>query len=137
MECFVIFVMVWCWCNATEGKPQNVGGNITRNFCKNHKSMNWNIFGDKNLNEKVKKQLKKLNWEVDFNIVLGLLKPTISIKTKVAKEKIKIVKSKFGGLPDLPKETEWPNLNGFPFAFIGQINLEEIQFRSEERRVGK
>ena len=95
--------------------------------------MNWNIFGDKNLNEKVKKQLKKLNWEVDFNIVLGLLKPTISVKTKVAKEKIKIGKSKFGGLPDLPKETEWPSLNGFPFAFIGQINLEEIKFDIENK----
>ena len=21
---FVIFVMAWCWCNATESKPQNV-----------------------------------------------------------------------------------------------------------------
>ena len=26
MECFVIFVMAWCWCNATESKPQNVSG---------------------------------------------------------------------------------------------------------------
>ena len=24
MECFVIFVMAWCWCNATESKPRNV-----------------------------------------------------------------------------------------------------------------
>ena len=24
MECFVIFVMAWCWLNATESKPQNV-----------------------------------------------------------------------------------------------------------------
>ena len=28
MECFVIFVMAWCWCNATESKPQNVKCNI-------------------------------------------------------------------------------------------------------------
>ena len=28
MECFVIFVMAWCWCNATESKPQNVSGNF-------------------------------------------------------------------------------------------------------------
>jgi hypothetical protein len=27
MECFVIFVMAWCWFNATESKPQNVSGN--------------------------------------------------------------------------------------------------------------
>jgi len=95
--------------------------------------MNWNIFGDKKLNEKVKKQLKKLHWEVDFTIVLGLLTPTISIKTKISNEKIKIGKSKFGGLPDLPKETEWPSINGFPFAFIGQINLEEIKFDVENK----
>ena len=24
MECFVIFVMAWCWLNATESKPRNV-----------------------------------------------------------------------------------------------------------------
>lgn len=28
MECFVIFVMAWCWCNATESKPQNVAINM-------------------------------------------------------------------------------------------------------------
>ena len=28
MECFVIFVMAWCWCNATESKPQNVVGKL-------------------------------------------------------------------------------------------------------------
>ena len=95
--------------------------------------MNWKIFGDKNLNDKVKKQLKKLDWEIDFNIVLGLLKPTISINTKIAKEKIKIGKSKLGGLPDLPIETDWPSLNGFPFAFVGQINLEEVKFDIENK----
>lgn len=95
--------------------------------------MNWNIFGNKNKFEQVKKQLKKLNWEVDFNTVLELLKPSISIKAKLAKEKIKIGKSKFGGLPDLPNGIEWPSLNGLPFAFIGQINLEELQFDSENK----
>ena len=28
MECFVIFVMAWCWFNATESKPQNVCRNL-------------------------------------------------------------------------------------------------------------
>jgi uncharacterized protein YwqG len=95
--------------------------------------MNLNIFRDKNLNKKVKKQLKRLNWEVEFNIIIRLLKPSISIKTKIPKEKIKIGKSKFGGLPDMPKGAQWPSLNGFPFAFIGQINLEEIKFDIENK----
>jgi len=29
MECFVIFVMAWCWCNATESKPQNVSVQVS------------------------------------------------------------------------------------------------------------
>ena len=28
MECFVIFVLAWCWFNATESKPQNVVQNL-------------------------------------------------------------------------------------------------------------
>ena len=28
MECFVIFVMAWCWFNATESKPRNVSSNL-------------------------------------------------------------------------------------------------------------
>ena len=31
MECFVIFVMAWCWLNATESKPQNVSNNFMKN----------------------------------------------------------------------------------------------------------
>ena len=30
MECFIIFVMAWCWFNATESKPQNVGRNYRK-----------------------------------------------------------------------------------------------------------
>ena len=30
MECFVIFVMAWCWLNATESKPQNVSGYLKK-----------------------------------------------------------------------------------------------------------
>jgi hypothetical protein len=30
MECFVIFVMAWCWFNATDSKPQNVVNNLRK-----------------------------------------------------------------------------------------------------------
>ena len=30
MECFVIFVMAWCWFNATESKPHNVSGYLKK-----------------------------------------------------------------------------------------------------------
>ena len=82
----------------------------------------------KNLKSKIESELKKLPWEVDPNRIIELLEPTIGIKTKLTYSKIGIGKSKFGGQPDLLKEMEWPNLNGFPFAFLGQINLSEIKF---------
>ena len=79
--------------------------------------MDWNIGENSNVAKKVEKQLKNLPWKTDFNIVLKLLKPTISVKTKVVNEKVKIGKSKFGGLPHLPTGTIWPNLNGFHYFF--------------------
>ena len=57
MECFVIFVMAWCWCNATESKPQNVSGNTraTQNAeRKPHKKI-------ENLNRKKKRVLLTQN----------------------------------------------------------------------------
>jgi hypothetical protein len=35
MECFVIFVMAWCWFNATESKPQNVTSNFMKTYILN------------------------------------------------------------------------------------------------------
>ena len=48
MECFVIFVMAWCWFDATESKPQNVGGNLkkqltTKNIQENEAISNCKI----------------------------------------------------------------------------------------------
>ena len=82
----------------------------------------------KTLKSRIESELRKLPWEVKSEKIIQLLEPTIGIKTKTAKSKIGIGKSKFGGFPDLLKETEWPNLNGFPFAFLGQINLSEVKW---------
>ena len=51
MECFIIFVMAWCWFNATESKPQNVG----RQFggAKKHTSIQFNY--KKNYSDRRKK----------------------------------------------------------------------------------
>jgi uncharacterized protein YwqG len=74
----------------------------------------------KKLKYKIVSELRKLPWDVDSEKITQLLDPTIGIKTKTISSKIGIGKSKLGGLPDLLKEMEWPNLNGFPFAFLGQ-----------------
>ena len=39
MECFVIFVMAWCWCNATESKPHTLA-TILRNSTLKKQKMN-------------------------------------------------------------------------------------------------
>ena len=80
------------------------------------------------LKSKIESELRKMPWDVDSEKIIQLLEPTIGIKTKKIGSKIVTGKSKFGGLPDLLKETEWPNRNGYPFAFLGQINLSQIRF---------
>ena len=37
MECYVIFVMAWYWCNATEIKPQNVTSKLKKTVDKDDK----------------------------------------------------------------------------------------------------
>ncbi len=89
--------------------------------------MAWNIFKNRNLKREVEKKLSKIPWEIESDKIISLLKPTIGIET-ITFENIKVGSSKFGGLPDLPNNMEWPSLNGFPFGFIAQINLSELKF---------
>jgi uncharacterized protein YwqG len=34
--------------------------------------------------------------------------------------------SRLGGLPELPKDVEWPSFEGFPLSFIAQIDLGDV-----------
>ena len=54
MECFVIFVMAWCWFNATESKPQNV----VHNFIKTGMITDLDIFEESKYFENDGKKLK-------------------------------------------------------------------------------
>jgi uncharacterized protein YwqG len=58
-----------------------------------------------------------------------LAAPCIMIATTpaAAEEAIPIGHSKFGGCPDLPANFAWPQWQGLPLAFLGQINLAEVQ----------
>ena len=67
MECFVIFVMAWCWLNATESKPQNVVKQFSWNR-KNH-IMNDSLIKDYLTffkNEKVDLRNEGINEKIDF-----------------------------------------------------------------------
>jgi uncharacterized protein (TIGR02996 family) len=52
--------------------------------------------------------------------------PSIIAKTKRSKVSLPRGASKVGGLPDLPADTEWPEGENGPAAFVAQWNLEEL-----------
>lgn len=63
----------------------------------------------------------------DKEKLIKMIRPTVGIKTKSTDdEKVKIGKSKIGGKPDLPKDFEWPKVNGKPMLFCAQYNLSEL-----------
>lgn len=53
-------------------------------------------------------------------------RPGVIVSTKPSKGKAPRGASKVGGLPDLPAETEWPEAENGPAAFVAQWNLEEL-----------
>ncbi|MCC5915747.1 MAG: DUF1963 domain-containing protein [Cryomorphaceae bacterium] len=72
-------------------------------------------------------EAKKVNWTSDFKMVEKFLKPYILIDTPFKPQGIKIGQSKFGGKPDLPKNTDWPKYNNEPMVFIGQLNIRDFK----------
>jgi len=60
--------------------------------------------------------------------IISSMKNSIRMKKiKIDEEDIPIGTSKFGGLPDLPDEMEFPQYEKGSLWFIGQFNLEEIK----------
>src|SRR5438552_17825466 len=55
--------------------------------------------------------------------LMALVRPSIRIKTHLAElDQVPVGVSRFGGVPDLPLEMEWPG----SLCFVGQINLREV-----------
>lgn len=52
--------------------------------------------------------------------------PGVIVATKESKRPLPRGASKVGGLPDLPPDTEWPEGENGPAAFVAQWNLEEL-----------
>ncbi len=61
-----------------------------------------------------------------INFVKEQLTPAIGIRATKEK-KVQVSHSKFGGLPDVPKDFKWPFFNGRPLSFIAQINMKELK----------
>jgi len=59
--------------------------------------------------------------------IAQLARPCIRIHTaRRDDDDIPIGESKFGGLPDVPADFSWPEWDGQPLAFLGQIKLSAI-----------
>ena len=53
-------------------------------------------------------------------------RPALMINPSLAETELAIGVSKFGGLPDLPPQQQWPEFSETLLGFIGQINLAEL-----------
>lgn len=67
----------------------------------------------------------KSTFNKDSKAVLKVIKPTIGIRPSKNSVGDKVA-SKFGGVPDVPNNFDWPNHSGKPLTFLCQIVLEEI-----------
>lgn len=77
--------------------------------------------------EKIEEKIKLLNWNTPNKNILDLIKPSIRITTNSTENSV-IGISKFGGLPHLSTNIEWPILNKQALAFLGQINFRDLEW---------
>ena len=74
----------------------------------------------------LEERIKELNWEISKQYITELIEPSIRIST-IEDLNLMLGSSKFGGLPDLSTNIEWPTINEKPLAFLGQINFDELE----------
>ncbi|MDO6598169.1 YwqG family protein [Oceanihabitans sp. 2_MG-2023] len=83
--------------------------------------------------QKLITELKQYEWE-EPEKVISLIEPNIYLSEGKSH---KIGNSKFGGTPDLPVNTKWPNFKGEPMVFFAQINLEQTSHLDKENILPK
>lgn len=87
--------------------------------------------------EDLAKQLSDAGMAAIAAEVAAVSREAFRIQTSAATdETLPIGASKLGGLPDLPANIGWPDCEGAPLAFIGQISLREIPSPSPLPRDG-
>lgn len=76
--------------------------------------------------------------ESDKERLIGMIRPTIGVKTKPSEDqKLKLGTSKLGGNPDLPENYQWPDRNGKPMIFCAQYNLAELAKYDKDSKLPK
>lgn len=77
------------------------------------------------IQEQVAKYLVKA-YPIQVSLIMGMLSPCLTIKPSRSRI-LSSNTSKYGGLPDVPPEFEWPRTKtGFPLTFICQLNLRQV-----------
>jgi len=78
--------------------------------------------------DEFKNAFRRGGLERKWPCIVPYIKPELRIQcVKTEEHDIPIGKSKFGGLPDLPPQMNWPKFpNGVHVPFICQINVEEL-----------
>ena len=69
--------------------------------------------------------LEKLNLKKYKEFIAKTVRPAVEIVKKKNASSF-LACSHFGGLPDLPARTRWPEYNSIPYRFLGQINFADI-----------
>ncbi len=80
------------------------------------------------LMDKLSDLITSMGLGVRRSTILGALKQSMRLRTRPSEDQLIMAgESKLGGMPDLPKGTEWPRRkSGEPLAFIGQMNFTEV-----------
>lgn len=76
-------------------------------------------------------QLRELIHQVGLDSVadklVSLSKPSIRItRQRINQADLPIGASRLGGMPDLPPDIQWPELEGRPLALVAQFNLTDV-----------
>lgn len=63
-----------------------------------------------------------------------ITRPSISVHSTPAEDAaVQLGMSKLGGLPDLTPDVQWPEWQGVPQSFVGQIRLADVQAYDTEK----
>jgi len=77
------------------------------------------------IQEQAAKYLVKA-FPIQVSLIMGMISPSLTIKPSQSRI-VSSSTSKYGGLPDVPPEFEWPRTKtGFPLTFICQLNLRQV-----------
>jgi uncharacterized protein (TIGR02996 family) len=73
-------------------------------------------------------QIRDLGLDKHRSAIMALARPAVALVTQspCPENKVPIGSTKFGGLPSLPRGTEWPRCEGGPLEFLAQFDLAEV-----------